>query len=197
MTISTRYIVPIVEGPGDEAAVPVLLRRILHERSDRYDFDVLRPKMAKGKGGLVRRLEDFLGYATITDGCAAILVLLDADDDCPKELGFELASRACATAVNIPTVVVCAKREYESWFLASDENFQGDAEDYNAAKQWLSRRVADGLTYKERKDQVRFSATMDIDAAFEASRSFRRLCNAVDELVQFVDTGEIKATPAA
>ena len=196
MTISTRYIVPIVEGRGEMEAAPVLLRRILYERRDRYDVSVLPPKNANGKGRLVRRFEDFLGYAAITDGCAAILVLLDSDDDCPKELGIEMASRARAAAVNIPTVVVCAKREYESWFLASDEDFQGDAEEYSGAKQWLNRRVAAGLTYKETKDQVRFSARMDIDAAFEASRSFRRLCNAVDELVQFVDTGVVKTTPA-
>ena len=195
MMNSLRFIVPIVEGPGDVAAVPELVRRILHERNDRYDIGVLRPKMAKGKGGLIRRLEDFLGYATITDGCAAILVLLDADDDCPKELGFELAGRAGAAAVSIPTAVVCAKREYESWFLASDEDFQGDPEEYSSAKQWLNRRFPSGLAYKETMDQVRFSATMDLDTAFESSRSFRRLCNAVDELVGCVDTGEIKITP--
>ena len=192
-----RFIVPIVEGQGDEVAAPVLMRRILRERNERYDVDVLRPKRAKGKGGLVSRLEDFIGYAAITNGCAAILVLLDADDDCPKELGFELAAKARATAVDIPTAVVCAKREYENWFLASNESFQGDAEEYGDAKDWLKREIASGLSYKETRDQVRFSATMDIDAAFEASRSFRRLCNAVEELVQFVDTGVIKATPGA
>ena len=197
MTVSTRYIVPIVEGRGEMEAVPVLLRRILYERRDHYDVNVLPPKNANGRGRLVSRFEDFLRYAASEDGCAAILVLLDADKDCPVELGTELASRASSINIYVPTVVVCAKREYENWFLASDEDFQGDAEDYNGAKQWLNRRVAAGLTYKETKDQVRFSAQMDIEAAFEASRSFRRLCSAVDELVQFIDTGEIKATPAA
>ena len=192
-----RFIVPIVEGPGDVAAVPVLLRRILHERSDHYDFDVLRPKMAKGKGGLVRRLEDFLGYAAITGGCVAILVLLDADRDCPTELGMRLACRARSINIGIPTAVVCAKREYENWFLASDESFQGDAEEFGGAKNWLNGKVAQGLAYKETRDQVRFSERMDIEAAFETSRSFRRLCNAVGELVHFVDTGEVKATPGA
>ncbi len=108
-----------------------------------------------------------------------------------------MAARARATGVGIPTVVVCAKREYESWFLGSDAEFHGDPEEYNDAKQWLNRRFASGLKYKETKDQVRFSATMDIDAAFHASRSFRRLCNAVDELVHFVDAGEVKTTPGA
>lgn len=195
MTGSARYIVPIVEGLGEMEAAPALLRRILHERSDHYDVNVLPPKNANGKGRLVRRFEDFLRYAASEDGCAAILVLLDADDDCPVELGTELASRASSINVHVPTVIVCAKREYESWFLASDENFQGEAEEYSGAKQWLNRRFADGLTYKETKDQVRFSATMDMDAAYETSRSFRRLCNAVDELVQFVDAGEVVTTP--
>ena len=36
-----------------------------------------------------------------------------------------------------------------------------------------------------------------MDAAYEASRSFRRLCNAVDELVRFVDAGVVDATPVA
>ena len=197
MTISTRYIVPIVEGQGEMEAAPVLLRRILYERSDHYDVNVLPPKNANGKGRLVRRFEDFLRYAASEDGCVAILVLLDADEDCPVELGTELASRASSINLHVPTVVVCAKREYESWFLASDEDFQGDPEEYNSAKRWLNRRFASGLTYKETKDQVRFSATMDIDAAFEASRSFRRLCDAVDELVWFVDTGEVRITPGA
>ena len=197
LTSTMRFIVPIVDGPGDEAAAPVLMRRILHERIGRYDVDVLRPKRARDRGALVKRLEDFMGYAAITNGCAAIPVLSDADDDCPFELGTELARRARSMKVSVPTAVVCAKREYESWFLASDEGFQGDAEKYGGAKNWLNRKVASGLAYKETRDQVRFSATMDIDAAFESSRSFRRLCNAVNELVQFVDTGVIKATPGA
>ena len=84
-----RLIVPIVEGPGDEVAAPVLLRRILHERIGRYDLDVLKPLTAKGRGALIKRLEDLLGLAAATDGCSGILVLLDADRDCPTELGMD------------------------------------------------------------------------------------------------------------
>ena len=45
-------IVPIVEGPGDRDASPVLLRRILFERLARYDITVARPKKANGKQDL-------------------------------------------------------------------------------------------------------------------------------------------------
>ena len=195
MTFVAQGIVPIVEGPGDEAAAPVLMRRVLHERLCRYDFEVKRPKKAKGKGNLIKRLEDFLGHARITAGCAAILVLLDTERDCPRELGVQLARRASVAGVGIPIAVVCAKREYENWFLASDKAFTGDAEEYSGAKTWLTNRMARGLAYKETKDQPALSDTMDIEAAFQASRSFRRLCKAVEELVDCVDNHKTVVTP--
>ena len=79
-------------------------------------------------------MENFLAYARNTPGCTAILVLLDADKDCPRELGIELARRACAAAIGLPVAVVCAKREYENWFLATDEGFTGDVEEFGGAK---------------------------------------------------------------
>ena len=149
MTVRPRGIVPIVEGPGDKAAAPILLRRVLHERLRRYDVRVLQPKSANGKPRLVKRLENFLGYARITPECAAVLVLIDADEECPRELGAELARRARAIGVGIPIAVVCAKPEYENWFLASDQTFCGDVEEYRGAKEWLSRKMPRGLAYKE------------------------------------------------
>ena len=188
---------PIVEGEGEVSAVPILLRRILHEQGDHYGVDVLKPINARGKDDLIKRLEDNVGYAIEDDRCAAILVLLDADRDCPVELGTELARRASSMNLHVPTAVVCAKREYENWFLASDETFEGDAENYGGAKRWLTDRKPPGLIYKETRDQTSLSAKMDIEKAFETSRSFRRLCDAVDELVQFVDAGVVDATPGA
>ena len=50
----------------------------------------------------------------------AILVLLDADTDCPKILGPSLLTRARSLVpTNYPIGVVIAKSEYESWFLAA------------------------------------------------------------------------------
>ena len=195
MTFPAPAIVPIVEGPGEVKAAPILLRRILHERLGRYELEVKRPKNAQNKGGLVKGLGKFLVYAKRTLGCAAILVLVDTERDCPRELGVQLARRASAAGVGLPIAVVCAKREYENWFLASDEDFSGDAEEFGGAKAWLTNRLAPGLAYKETKDQPSLSATMDIEAAFQSSRSFRRLCSAVEELVDCIDTGTVNVTP--
>ena len=196
MTTAAPAIVPIVEGPGDRDAAPILLRRVLHERLGRYEFKVEQPKAANGRPRLLKRLEDFLAYAKKTSDCAAILVLLDADKDCPLELAAELALRARDSGLGIPIAVVCAKREYENWFLASDEAFTGEVEEFGGAKKWLSDRMPTGLIYKETKDQPALTAAMDIEAAFQASRSFRRLCNAVQELVDCIEKGTVNVTPA-
>ncbi len=195
MTVGAQGIVPIVEGPGDKAAAPVLVRRVLHERLGRYDIGVLQPKQAKGRSGLISRLGDFLRYAKITPGCTAILVLLDADKDCPRELGTRLARRASAAGVGIPIAVVCAKPEYENWFLASDPAFTGDAEAFSGAKSWLTSIMPQGQAYKETFDQSKLSASIDLEAAFSASRSFRRLCNALEELARCIDTEGTDVTP--
>ena len=194
MTTAAPGIVPIVEGPGDEEAVPILLRRVLYEHMG-VSIDVKRPKTPKDRGALIERLENFLEYARDVPGCKAILVLLDSDKDCPKELGAELARRAHAAAIGLPIAVVCAKREYENWFLASDEGFTGDVEEYSDAKEWLTHKMPQGLAYKETRHQPSLSATMDIDAAFQASRSFRRLSSAIQELVDGIDSGTVSVTP--
>ncbi len=195
MTFVAQGIVPIVEGPGDKAAAPILVRRVLQERLGRYEFEVMQPKQARDKGNLIKRLENFIAYASKTQGCTAILILLDADRDCPMELGAQLAGRALATVVGMPIAVVCAKRKYENWFLASDEDYTGDAEEFGGAKDWLSDNMPPGIIYRETKHQPSFSATMDIEAAYHASRSFRRLCKAVEELVDAVDNHKTVVTP--
>ena len=54
--------------------------------------------------------------------CAAVLVLFDLDDWCPKEVADALARRIRAMEPLPSGVVVCAKREYEAWFLADLES---------------------------------------------------------------------------
>ena len=107
-------IVPIVEGPGDRDASPVLLRRILFERLARYDITVARPKKANGKQDLLRRLENFLRYSVMTPSCQGIIVLLDSDDECPRDEAMELAGRARAFNLTVPVAIVEAKRGYEA-----------------------------------------------------------------------------------
>ena len=80
-----RLIVPIVEGYGDVQAVPILLRR-LRDREELFQFEVGKPvrapRSALGKEGI---LERHIQYALKQPGCEGVIVLIDADDDCPAE----------------------------------------------------------------------------------------------------------------
>ena len=200
-------IVPIVEGQGDVEAFPVLLRKLLQLRYHRYEVEVAEPKKAGGSGKLVKELERYLLYAATTPGCGSILVLRDADDKCPRALAKDLASRSKALRLNKPTAIVCAKREYEAWFLASLEtirgkarisgtaSFTGDIESLSDVKGWLGGQMPPGRTYKETVDQARLTSLIDLSLAYANSRSFRRLCHAVEQLLDAMDSGLPVVTP--
>lgn len=127
-----RKIVPIVEGHGEEKAVPLLLRRWLRHRGFDKFFDVPDYAVnAKGCGKLkaaynrVRHL-GIEHYIKAAQGFHpdAIIVIIDSDDECYKRtpgngLGPELLARARRFAPNLPLAVVVANPEYEAWFLAS------------------------------------------------------------------------------
>ena len=131
-----RKIIPIVEGHGEERAVPCLLQRWLRHRRFCQFFEV--PDLAinaKGCGRLkaaynkVRHIgiEHYI-IAALRNKPDAILVVLDADDECRKRgpgngLGPELLARAKAVASHVPLAVVVANREYEAWFLANIRSF--------------------------------------------------------------------------
>lgn len=126
-----RVIVPVVEGFGEERAVPVLVRRWLQHRCiDRW-FDV--PDLAvnaKGSGKLKAPFDaqrhvgiEHYVRAALRAHPDAILVVLDADDEClyrgpGQGLAPELLVRARATAGEVPVSVVVANRTYEAWLLA-------------------------------------------------------------------------------
>ena len=158
-------IIPVVEGPGDVAALPELLGRILLERFNRTDVIVAQGKSrvvtANGRQKLESKLENFLQHAQNKPECDAILVLLDADDDCPVNLAQGILKRCEQLGLTSPVEIVCAHRSYESWFLASLDTIKGqrgisdtaalsqDAEDIQNPKQWLTNQMPDGQAYKE------------------------------------------------
>lgn len=51
-----------------------------------------------------------------------ILILMDADDDCPATLAPALLERARAARGDLAVGVVFATREFESWFVAAAAN---------------------------------------------------------------------------
>lgn len=182
----------IVEGQGEVAALPILLRRLCSWRTPALHVNVLAP-IKVHRDRFLNREEEFRRILLLAAGkCGEngwILVLLDADDDCPAELGSQILARAIAYVPHRRISIVLANREYEAWFIASAESLDGhrgfavgatidipDAEIPRDAKGWLGRRMA-RKSYAEVTDQPAFSALMDLQKAFERSRSFRKLCS--------------------
>lgn len=184
-------IVSIVEGHGEVAALPILLRRIRDWKSPDYDVLVLPPIRVQ-RSRFLNRDSEFnrvLGLAAAKAGSDGwILVLLDADDDCPATLASEVLTRGRAQVPHRRLSVVMANREFEAWFIASALSLHGrrgfsfdpmksasDSEAVRDAKGWMRNRMTHGA-YGETTDQPGFAAVMDLQQAHDRSRSFRKLC---------------------
>lgn len=124
------------------------------------------------------------------DKCGAsgwILVLLDADDDCPAQLSANILARAREVVPHRSVSVVIANREYEAWFIAAATSLDGqrgfsysaveriEPERNRDAKGWLKKHMANGR-YDEITDQPALSARLGLEEARSNSRSFRKLC---------------------
>ena len=152
----TVAIVPIVEGHAETESIRVLLMRILASKQ-RFDVEVARPFRVKRNrvvrdGELERAVEQALADRP-HPGC--VVVLLDADDDCPAVLGPSLLDR-CRGVTRLPVAVVLANKEFEAWFLGSKESLRGvrgirqdalsspEPEGIKGAKEHLSRNMIGG-----------------------------------------------------
>jgi hypothetical protein len=187
---------PIVEGYGEVTAVPELLRRLCNQAGV-FQIGVNRP-IRKRRHELVNEdpLRQTVQLALLQEDCGSILILFDADDDCPKELAPRLRRWAQDEARSTPCTVVIAKREYEAWFLATIESLRGkrgirsdatshpDPEGPRGAKEQLEQRLDPGCSYRETIDQVALTAQFDLHEAFLRCRSFRSLVGAFGRLAE-------------
>ena len=179
----------IVEGDGEVAALPVLLRRLNEWMTPDVYTQVLHPIRVR-RDRFLNREEEFRRHLLLAAAkCGEkgwILVLLDADDDCPLLLGGQILERARRYVPHREVSVVLANREYEAWFIASARSLHGkrgfsyeeskpvDAENPRNAKGWIADHMSG--PYRETTDQPAFSAHMDLQQAYDNSRSFRKLC---------------------
>ena len=184
-----RTVVAIVEGDGEVSALPVLLRRINEWQTPQTYVEISTPIRVR-RDRFLNRDEEFnrhLKFASRKCGEDGwVLVLLDADDDCPAELGQQILERANACVPNTRVSVVLANREYEAWFIAAAESLDGhrgfvfnpdrhtDAEVPRNAKGWVGACMQGG-TYRETTDQPALSARLNLQLAYDRSRSFRKL----------------------
>ncbi|NKQ35435.1 MAG: DUF4276 family protein [Chloroflexi bacterium] len=208
--MSRNKIYAIVEGQGEanrslssgQSAVVVLISKLLTELSGwalLYPAEKWPPfRMSYGSFFKEDKLENAIRYHQKFEDCAALLILLDMDDDCPKDKAHELVSRINRMRpLPFSVIVVGAKREYESWFLASLETihnghiYDGEPESRRDAKGWLRKN----FRYKPTRHQAEYTRRLDLALACERSRSFRRLYHAFQELIDAARQEQIIITP--
>ena len=192
----------VVEGEGDERSLPLLIRRIARDCNPPVYIDVFISKRV-GREKLVNQggIENAVEQAARDGGRdAAILVLLDADDDCPATLGPALLDRARRTRPDRQVSVVLAKREYEAWFLAAAKSLRGQRglpedldppyglEGIRDAKGWLGSKMPHGRKYSETADQPALTVLFDLIEARQAD-SFDKCYREINKLIAALTMG--------
>ncbi len=201
--MTTLRIVPVVEGHGEVQAIRILLERVLRELFHHAGVHILQPiRQPRGKlllndpgaGALSRALalaRRKLSDPPVEDAVGLALVLLDADEHCPAELGPDLKARLDASSPGIDVCCVIANVEYETWFVAAAESLRehltlgggdeipADPEGSRSGKRWIEERFR-SPRYSETVDQPRLTARMDLRLARSRSPSFAKLCRELE-----------------
>ena len=189
-------IVAIVEGDGEVEAVPVLIRRIALEIAPLSPPTVLKPIRIRRQRILKEgELERYVSLAAAQVGVGGrILILMDANGDCPAEIGPDVLERARTVCPDRLIESVLAKCEYEAWFLAAAESISGTRgllpemsappgpESIRGAKEWIDSRMRG--SYRPTADQAALTAGFDMELARRRSASFDKMWRAVAALLQ-------------
>lgn len=183
-----QRLLPIVEGEGDERAVPDLLRRILHSH-DKFDVEILKPHR---RGSLPKVKTNFSRYfqAAALES-AAVFLILDFDCEfCHDVRAEEAEFRAMAEVERQghPFDVCFIVKEFESLFLwdavaaraalpliKDDTTFPAAPENIRDVKGWLSSVQPSGATYKPTAHQAKLVAHLNLENLHANSPSYQRL----------------------
>lgn len=190
----------IVEGHGEVEAVRVLLHRIARDVTPHARLDIKVFRARRQKVVQPEELERWIELAARRTGPEGrILVLLDADKECPAEVGPALLRRARDARSDRVIRVVLAKVEFEAWLIAAARSLAGERglpeglvphenpEAIRNAKGWLNQRMQPQNSYKSNRELVHLTRRFDLQAARSAP-SFDKMWRDVEALLQPLPT---------
>ena len=199
MKMHRLRIAPIVEGHGEEASLRLLLQRVGRELFHAH-IDVVQPIRGKRMrlvqlGDLERSIQHAIRKLRDleSDDPAVVLVLLDADDDLPCELGPTILGMARLARRDVDVFCVIANVEYETWLIAGADSLVEDLdlsrdrelppspEAQRLGKAWIQRRFRKRRSYSPTTDQPAMTSRMDLERARERSPSFAKLCRELEK----------------
>jgi Domain of unknown function (DUF4276) len=199
----TYYIVPIVEGQTEVGCVQGLLRRVWEELlAGPIPLQVLPPSRGK-RDSLVSpsgtALAEKIGeaYSRLSQclrrdpsGRGLLLLLLDAEGDCPAELAPRLLAVARQARGDATIACVLAKRMLENWIVAGASTLAGvndlpdplparDQFEDRSGAAWLDGQLRSRKRtrrYKKTVDAKVFVRAMDLAECRANCPSFAKLC---------------------
>ena len=205
----------IVEGHGEDGSVRRLLERIWFELLAGDALDVLRPfRQPQGtllkKEGLqaaVRAVKIKLDQRPPDEFHKLVLILIDSEGTCPKELAPQLLAWAREARSDAEIACVLPHWMFETWFAAAAASLAGvnglpaemtapeDAERNGLGKGWLKKQLP--RKYSETVDQPRFTARMDLKLCRERSSSFDKLCSELERRLPGASNPPAPSMPTA
>jgi len=196
-----------VEGQGENKAVRTLLHRVWYELLGGDFLDVIRP-FRQSQGTLLKEeglkkvvdaVKIKLGPDTPGGMRTLVLILIDAESRCPKELAPRLVAWAREARADAYIACVLPNPMFETWFAASAASLAGvnglprglpvpdDPEGNRLGKSWIKAHLR--RKYSETVDQPRFAAKVDLAQCRRQSASFDKLCR---ELAQRLPSADRK-----
>ncbi len=188
----------LVEGDGDRQAVPLLVRRLFQQIGRPECMPAPSPIRCGDLRKLARpgEIEKFVTYACSRPDGDSVLLIVDCDDDCPREVVVGLCQRVQPIAERFSKRVGVALmyREFETLFLYSIQDLadhypglRWSLEDLDPERDWTRirgakeelRRWMSGATYKETRDQARFVSALDLEALQDRCRPFAHLASTI------------------
>jgi hypothetical protein len=209
----TLYIVPVVEGHTEQGCVERLLHRIWHEllaQAERLQVvepfrghrdEVVHPNGLVLTDTVSRALVKLLSKSR-KDAQARplVLILLDAEGDCPKTLAPRLLDTARkALPADVAVSCVLAKRMLENWIVAGASTLGGvnglpdplpprDRFEDRSWAAWLEEQIRSqnrARKYRKKEDSPAFVRAMALQECRDNAPSFDKLCRDLEaRLVQ-------------
>ncbi len=205
----TLFVAPIVEGGTEEGCIKVILSRIWRELLHAAEVEPLavlepfpahrsslvkddHPEIGQKVEGTFRLLRARLRRPDVDRGF--ILLLIDAEEDCPAKLGPQLLARARAARSDADIACVLAKRQIENWFKAAAASLAGvcglpddlgvpDDPEHGSGDTWLTRQMQGKdrrRKYTKPADAVELAGKMDLQQCRDNSPSFDKLCRELE-----------------
>lgn len=211
----TLYIAPVVEGQTEQGCLERLLQRTWTELLGRTErLQVLEPfrgprdKLIHSPSDLIKTIEQSLQklYAKAKRDPGArklLLLLLDAEGDCPAALAPRLLESAREIApADVEVACVMPKQMLENWIVAGASTLGGinnlpnplpvrDQFEERSGAAWLDeqlRSMSKTRKYKKVIDAKEFINCIDLNECRTNSPSYDKLCRELEKRVPVAAT---------